>query len=154
MTFITQVLNGRPGSSSASNDFSHQSDNSWNKSDQDTKNRLSSFADQQSDETGESMISNMDNPIFAIKDDEYPKNRSSFIRFAPQAQADGQPTRFSLRGLWRVSSEDEKRVCSCETHLQREHIFKNFNCPTREWAKWVSESVRGVRGVSGASERT
>ena len=32
----------------------------------------------------------------------------------------------------RVSSEDEKRVCYCETRLQHEHTFKNFNCPTRE----------------------
>ena len=69
----------------------------------------------------------------------------------------------------RVSSEDEKRVRFCETCLQPEHIFENFNCPTREWAKWVSEPVNGaseqserrerstaerVSGVSGASERT
>ena len=32
----------------------------------------------------------------------------------------------------RVSSEDEKRVCSRETRFQREHIFMNINCPTRE----------------------
>ena len=32
----------------------------------------------------------------------------------------------------RVSSEDEKRVYSCGTRLQRQHIFKNFNCLTRE----------------------
>ena len=35
--------------------------------------------------------------------------------------------------LGRVSSEDEKRVCSCETRLQHKHIFKNLNCPTREY---------------------
>ena len=34
--------------------------------------------------------------------------------------------------LGRVSSEEEKRVRSCEMRLQREHIFKNFHCPTRE----------------------
>ena len=34
--------------------------------------------------------------------------------------------------IGRVSSEDEKRVCSCETRSQCEHIFKNFNCLTRE----------------------
>ena len=31
-----------------------------------------------------------------------------------------------------VSSEDEKRFCSCERRSQREHIFKNFNCHIRE----------------------
>ena len=46
---------------------------------------------------------------------------------------------FVLSG--RVSIEDEKRVCSCETRPQREHIFKNFNRPTREWVKWVSKPV-------------
>ena len=60
----------------------------------------------------------------------------------------------------RVSSEDEKHVCSNWTCLQREHIFKIFNCPTREW---VSEPMNGasvakqsaaeqVSGVSGANE--
>ena len=44
----------------------------------------------------------------------------------------------------RVSSEDEKRVSSCDTRSQREHILKNFNCPMREWAKWVSEPVNGA----------
>ena len=29
-----------------------------------------------------------------------------------------------------VSSYDQKRVCSCETRLQLEHIFMNFNRPT------------------------
>ena len=38
----------------------------------------------------------------------------------------------NLQTTGRVSSEDEKRVCSSETRLQREHIIKNFNCPTRE----------------------
>ena len=47
--------------------------------------------------------------------------------------------------------------------FQREHIFMNFNCPTRELAKGVSEPVNGVSklsavervsGVSGASEQT
>ena len=37
--------------------------------------------------------------------------------------------------LGRISSEDEKRVCYCEKRSQCEHIFKNFNCPTREIAK-------------------
>ena len=37
--------------------------------------------------------------------------------------------------LGRVSSEDEKRVSYREKHLQREHIFMNFHCPTRELAK-------------------
>ena len=62
----------------------------------------------------------------------------------------------------RVSSERQKRVCSRETRWQYEHIFKNFNCPTREWAKWVSEPVNGASKHSehsevercGASERT
>ena len=31
-----------------------------------------------------------------------------------------------------VSSEDVKHICSCKTRSQREHIFKNFNCLTRE----------------------
>ena len=31
--------------------------------------------------------------------------------------------------LERVSSEDEKRVCSCKTRLQRERIFMNFTVP-------------------------
>ena len=44
--------------------------------------------------------------------------------------------------IWgRVSSEDEKRVCSLETHVQREHIFKNSNCPMRKWAKGLREPV-------------
>ena len=69
----------------------------------------------------------------------------------------------SLSG--RVSSERQKRVCSRETRWQYEHIFKNFNCPTREWAKWVSAPMNGasvakqsaaewVSGMSGANERT
>ena len=32
----------------------------------------------------------------------------------------------------RVSSKDEKRVCSRETRSQREHIFMHFNRLTRE----------------------
>ena len=51
----------------------------------------------------------------------------------------------------RVSGEDEKRVCSRWTCLQREHIFKNFHCSTRELAKWVSKPVNGV---SEQSERS
>ena len=35
--------------------------------------------------------------------------------------------RFGYTQLQTVSSDDRKRVYS-----QREHIFKNFNCPTRE----------------------
>ena len=38
----------------------------------------------------------------------------------------------SVYDYGRVSSEDEKRVCSCGTRKQPEHIFKNFNCPMRE----------------------
>ena len=41
----------------------------------------------------------------------------------------------------RVSSEDEKHVCSHWTRIQREHIFKNFNCPTREWTNVASDRV-------------
>ena len=44
----------------------------------------------------------------------------------------------------RVSTEDEKRVRFRWTLLQHEHIFKNFNCLTREWAKWVSERAKQV----------
>ena len=43
--------------------------------------------------------------------------------------------------IGRVSSEVEKRVLFPETWSQREHIFMNFDCPKREWAKWVSEPV-------------
>ena len=32
----------------------------------------------------------------------------------------------------RVSSDDNYRVFSHVTRLQHEHIFMNFNCPTRE----------------------
>ena len=32
----------------------------------------------------------------------------------------------------RVSSDDNYRVCSRVSRLQREHRFMNFNCPTRE----------------------
>ena len=49
-----------------------------------------------------------------------------------------------IADLGRVSSEEEKRVCSRWTRSQREHIFKNFNCPKREWAKWVSEPMNGA----------
>ena len=52
----------------------------------------------------------------------------------------------------RVSSEDVKHVCSCKTRSQREHIFKNFNCLTREWAKWVSKPVNGASEWSKHSE--
>ena len=38
----------------------------------------------------------------------------------------------SLEALGRVSGDDQKRVSYRGTRLQREHIFKNFNCPTRE----------------------
>ena len=31
-----------------------------------------------------------------------------------------------------VSSDDQKRVCSRQTRLQHEHIFRNFNCPSRK----------------------
>ena len=51
-----------------------------------------------------------------------------------------------------VSSEDEKRVWFREKRSQCEHIFKNFNCPTREWAKWVSEPVNGASEQSKRSE--
>ena len=63
--------------------------------------------------------------------------------------------------LGRVSSEDEKRVFSRETRWQYELIFKIFNCPTREWANWVSEPVNGASVAKrskaercGASERS
>ena len=35
----------------------------------------------------------------------------------------------SIKDQGRVSSEDEKRVHSCQTNSQREHIFKNFILP-------------------------
>jgi len=74
-------------------------------------------------------------------------------------------TLFRLSYLGRVSSEDEKRVCYRWTHLQREHIFKIFKCPTREWVKWAPKraskasvakrsAVERVSGVSGASVQT
>ena len=34
--------------------------------------------------------------------------------------------------LGRISRDDQKRVYSRQTNLQREHIFKNFNCSSRE----------------------
>ena len=58
---------------------------------------------------------------------------------------------------------DEKRVCPCGTRLERDHIFKNFNCAAIEWAKWVSKPVNGAskqsecsaaERVSGVSEGT
>ena len=38
----------------------------------------------------------------------------------------------SLAHMECVSNEDQRRVCSYETRLQREHIFMNFNYLTRE----------------------
>ena len=49
------------------------------------------------------------------------------------------------------------------THSESEHLFTNFNHPTREWAKWVIKPMNGaseaernaaerVSGVSGASD--
>ena len=73
----------------------------------------------------------------------------------------------SIRVGGRVSSEDEKRVWFREKRSQCEHIFKNFNCPTRDWAKewaslWTKRASKAsvakqsaavrVSGVSGASE--
>ena len=52
----------------------------------------------------------------------------------------------------RVSSEDEKRVCSRETRFQRKHIFMNFSWLMREWAKWVSKPVNGVSEQSKRSK--
>jgi len=43
-----------------------------------------------------------------------------------------------------VSSDDKNHVSTCWTRFQHEHRFMNFNCPTREWAKWVSEPVNGA----------
>ena len=50
-----------------------------------------------------------------------------------------------------------------ETRFQREHIFMNFNHPTREWVKWVNKrsvasvakwsSAEQVSGMSGVSKR-
>ena len=64
---------------------------------------------------------------------------------------------FLSRFLGRVSSEDEKRVCPCETRLQREHLIKNFHCPTRECASlWTEqeEQAEQEERVSSASEQT
>ena len=44
-----------------------------------------------------------------------------------------------------VFSEDKKRVWFREARSQCEHILKNFNCLTREWAKWVSEVSERAR---------
>ena len=44
----------------------------------------------------------------------------------------------------RVSTDEKNLDCSSETRFQHEHIFMNFSCPTREWAKWVSEPVNGL----------
>ena len=41
-----------------------------------------------------------------------------------------------------VSSEDKKRVCSCETGLQCKLMFKNFNCIIWERVSEVSKQAR------------
>ena len=56
-------------------------------------------------------------------------------------------TRYSallVHHLGHVSNDDFKHVCSRGTFFHREHIFINFNCPTREWAKRMSELVNGA----------
>ena len=66
------------------------------------------------------------------------------------------------RNSGRVSSKDEKRVCSRETRSQREHIFKNFIVPRgserSEWASpWTERASEVKRSaaklVSGVSKR-
>ena len=39
------------------------------------------------------------------------------------------------------STDDKNLNCSRKKQLQFEHISMDFNCPAREWAKWVSELV-------------
>ena len=60
----------------------------------------------------------------------------SVQRYRAQSKA---PQSLEKEHRGRVSREDEKRVSSHETCSQHEHVFKNFNCATREWVKWVSE---------------
>ena len=56
------------------------------------------------------------------------------------------------REIGRVSSDDQKRVCSYWTRFQHEHISKEFNRPTREWAKRVSEWVEWAVRANKRSE--
>ena len=51
-----------------------------------------------------------------------------------------------------VSTDDKNLDCSHKSRFQHEHRFMNFNCPTREWAKWVSEPVNGASEQSEHSE--
>ena len=51
----------------------------------------------------------------------------------------------------RVSNDKNKRDCSSQTCLQYEHI--QFYCPTKEWAKGVSEPVNGASIVKRAKQR-
>ena len=62
------------------------------------------------------------------------------------------------KDLGRVSSEDEKRICSCETRSQCDHILKNINFPAREWVSLWTEQVSvakqsAAERVSGVSVR-
>ena len=50
-------------------------------------------------------------------------------------------TNANIEGGVHPSSEDDNRVCYCETRFQREQLFMNFNSPTRNRAKLVSEAT-------------
>ena len=95
-----------------------------------------------------------------LKNDQMPKveSQTDFEKKTNKKQKTKNKTNYS-------ASDDQKRVCSCDTPLQREHMFRNFNCPTREWASpWKEQAIEAsvakqsaaerVSGVSGASERT
>ena len=60
----------------------------------------------------------------------------------------------SLDNEWgRVSSEDEKRVCSRWTRLQCEHIFKYFSVPWgSEWSEWASLWTERANEASAAKQ--
>ena len=63
-----------------------------------------------------------------------------------------QRKRVSNKSLGVFLVTTSKHVCFHETRFQREHRVMNFNCPMRQWAKWVSESLKGASERSERSE--
>jgi len=61
-----------------------------------------------------------------------PRNEHLEIRTYHKENDTQNCRNFASEERGRVSSNDNKRIYSRQTRLQREHIFMNFNWPTRE----------------------